>query len=93
MNESPAFQDSKEAIISCVFSFIDRMNDVCDVDTADRIVSEFTTKMNPLIEEYLELKFAPNHARHQLWLEFRSQAEVAENKARRKEMVRSTKKF
>lgn len=39
MTDSQAFQDSKEAIIDCVFAFIDRMNDVCDSDNADCIQS------------------------------------------------------
>lgn len=46
MTDSQAFQDSKEAIIDCVFAFIDRMNDVCDSDNADCIVSEYSQFTN-----------------------------------------------
>jgi len=89
MTDSQAFQDSKEAIIDCVFAFIDRMNDVCDSDNADRIVSEYIAKMNPLIEEYLDLKFAPNHERQQLWLEFRTPEQIAADEAKHKSRLRS----
>lgn len=90
---SEAFQDSKDAIVDCVFKFIDRMNDVCEEDTADRIVSEYIDKMNPLIDEYLDLKFAPNHGRHQLWLEFRSPEELEEDEVKREARRRSSEKF
>jgi len=40
---SEAFQDAKDAIIDGVFKFIDRMNDLCDTDNAERVVSESTT--------------------------------------------------
>lgn len=80
---SQAFEDAKEDIVDCVFKFIDRMNDVCEQDTADRIVEEYIAKMNPLIEEYLDLKFAPNHQRQQLWLEFRSPEEIAADEAKK----------
>ena len=85
---SEAFQDSKDAIIDCVFKYIDRMNDVDDVDTADRILGEFTKAMDPLIDEYIELKFAPNHTRHQLHLEFRSPEEIEAFEREKKKRLR-----
>lgn len=90
---SEVFEDAKEDIVECVFKFIDRMNDVCDSDTADRILNEFTQSINPLIEEYLELKFAPNHKEQQLWLEFRSPEEIAAREAKGRRFARDTERL
>ncbi len=94
MNNSEEFLDAKEAIVDCVFKFIDRMNDVCDQDPADRIVQQFTEKMNPLIEEYIECKFAPHkqHRKFQIPFEFRTSEEIAKAEEERKCMLRSTKR-
>lgn len=89
---SEAFEDAKDDIVAGVFKFIDRMNDVCDSDTADRILNEFTQSINPLIEEYLELKFAPNH-KEQLWLEFRSPEEIAAREAKGRRFARGTERL
>lgn len=87
---SEAFQDAKDAIIDGVFKFIDRMNDLCDTGNAERVVSEFTKHMDPLIEEYLELKFAPamQHQRLQLCLEFRTPEEIEAAEQTRKSRLR-----
>lgn len=78
-----------------MFAFIDRMNDVCDSDNADCIVSEYIAKMNPLIEEYLELKFAPymQHQRLQMHLEFRSPEEIAADEAKREARRRRSDRY
>lgn len=87
---SEAFQDSKEAIVDCVFRFIDRMNDVCEQDPADRILQEFTKAMDPLIDEYLELKFATHiqHARLQQRFEFRTPEQIEADEKLREQMRR-----
>lgn len=89
---SEAFQDSKEAIVDCVFRFIDRMNDVCEQDPADRILQEFTKSMDPLIGEYLELKFAMQHARLQQSFEFRSPDQIEADEKLRDQMRRPRRK-
>ena len=38
------------AVAAVVWKFIDRMNDVCEQDTADRIVSEFVAAVMPAID-------------------------------------------
>lgn len=87
---SEAFQDSKEAIVDCVFRFIDRMNDVCEQDPAARILQEFTKAVDPLIDEYLELKFAPHiqHARLQRCFEFRTPEQIEADEKLREQMRR-----
>jgi hypothetical protein len=89
---SEAFQDSKEAIVDCVFRFIDRMNDVCEQDPADRILQEFTKSMDPLIGEYLELKFAPQHVRLQQSFEFRTPDQIEADEKLRDQMRRPRRK-
>ena len=74
---SQAFQDCKDDIVDGLFKYIDRMNDYCSVDPADRILDQFTRAMHPLIDEYLQLLYASNHP-GQLALEFRSPEEIAE---------------
>lgn len=85
---SQAFEDAKEDIIDCVFKFIDRMNDVCEQDTADRIVNEYIEKMNPLIWEYLEIKQSRETWLRQTSLEFRSPEEIAAWEAERAKRIR-----
>ena len=38
-------------IVTCLFRYIDRMNDVCDEDPADTILSEFVADVMPFINE------------------------------------------
>ena len=38
-------------IVDCLFSYIDRMNDVCDEDPADTILREFVADVMPFINE------------------------------------------
>ena len=41
-------------IVSCLFKYIDRMNDVCpDCDPADKILTEFTEAVSPLMMDYM----------------------------------------
>lgn len=41
-------------IVSCLFKYIDRMNDICpDCDPADRILTEFTEAVRPLMMDYM----------------------------------------
>jgi hypothetical protein len=89
---SQAFQDVKDDMVEVVFTFIDRMNDVCDQDTAEHIVKQYTEAMMPLIEEYIELKFAPHiqHKRLQQILELRTPEEIEAADARRKSGLRTT---
>jgi dephospho-CoA kinase len=89
MADSENVKDNKDAIVDGVFKFIDRMNDVCELDTADRIVHEFIQHMNPLIQEYLELRYGSDYQRQQLWLEFRSLEEIAEQDQKRRARLRS----
>jgi len=86
---SEALQDAKDAIIDGVFKFIDRMNDLCDADNAERVVSEFAKHMDPLIEEYLELEFSPAMQRLQLCFEFRTPEEIQAAEQRCKSRLRS----
>jgi hypothetical protein len=41
------------AIGRVVWRFIDRMNDICEQDTADEILSEFVVAVQPLIDAAL----------------------------------------
>ena len=47
----------QEATAALVIGHIDRMNDVCEQDTADCIVESFTTKFRPILETYFDKKF------------------------------------
>lgn len=88
---SQAFQDVKDDMVEVVFKFIDRMNDVCEQDTAAHIIKQYTEAMQPLIDEYIELKFAPHlqHQRMQQILEFRTPEEIQAVEARRKARLRT----
>jgi hypothetical protein len=48
---------AQAAMVECLYRFIDRMNDVCPEDTADRIVGEFTAAVMPLFDEHLDALF------------------------------------
>jgi hypothetical protein len=45
------------AITELVMRHIDRMNDVCEEDTAERIVNSFVEGFNPCFETYMDAKF------------------------------------
>lgn len=47
----------QNAITELVMRHIDRMNDVCEQDTADNIIESFTTQFDALFEPYLNEKF------------------------------------
>lgn len=42
-------------IVTCLFRYIDRMNDVCDEDPADTILSEFVADVMPLMMRRLAI--------------------------------------
>ena len=42
-------------IVTCLFRYIDRMNDVCDEDPADTILSEFVADVMPLMMSRLAI--------------------------------------
>lgn len=51
---------AEHAIVDCLYQFIDRMNDVCPSDTADRILEQFTQRVQPLLDaNYDALRRAP----------------------------------
>lgn len=41
-------------IVNCLYRFIDRMNDVCPEDPAERILEQFTIAVNPLFEQHIK---------------------------------------
>jgi len=45
------------AMIDLVMSHIDRMNDICEQDTAEQIIESFITKFQPVFDEYLREKW------------------------------------
>lgn len=49
LDSAMATNDAK--IVTCLFRYIDRMNDVCDEDPADTILREFVADVMPLISE------------------------------------------
>lgn len=51
----PELSFAEAAIISCLYRYIDRMNDICPIDPAEKILAEFVEDMNPLIIEHLRL--------------------------------------
>ena len=51
----PELSFAETTIISCLYRYIDRMNDICPIDPAEKILAEFVEDMNPLIIEHLRL--------------------------------------
>ncbi len=49
LDSAMATDDAK--IVTCLFRYIDRMNDVCDEDPADTILREFVADVMPFINE------------------------------------------
>jgi len=49
LDSAMATNDAK--IVTCLFLYIDRMNDVCDEDPADTILREFVADVMPFINE------------------------------------------
>ena len=47
--------ESNERIVSCLFMYIDRMNDLTQSDNADRVLAEFLEEVTPLINEHLRV--------------------------------------
>jgi hypothetical protein len=59
----PAYEtDFQEATTQLVMRHIDRMNDVCAEDPAERIVASFTSQFEPLLNTYTEKKFPGREA-------------------------------
>ena len=51
----PELSFAETTIISCLYRYIDRMNDICPIDPAEKILAEFVEDVNPLIIEHLRL--------------------------------------
>lgn len=51
----PELSFAETTIISCLYRYIDRMNDICPIDPAEKILAEFVEDINPLIIEHLRL--------------------------------------
>lgn len=51
-NKRQRIADAEHAIVLCLYSYIDRMNDHCEVDTAAKILDEFTEAVRPLIDQH-----------------------------------------
>ena len=51
----PELSFAETTIISCLYRYIDRMNDICPIDPVEKILAEFVEDMNPLIIEHLRL--------------------------------------
>lgn len=47
----------QNAVATLVLRHIDRMNDVCDEDTAQAVLRSFTSQLNPLLDSYHLAKF------------------------------------
>ena len=47
--------ESNEKIVSCLFMYIDRMNDLTQSDNADKVLAEFLEEVTPLINEHLRV--------------------------------------
>ena len=45
------------AMVDLVMSHIDRMGDICDIDTAEQIIESFITKFQPVFDEHLREKW------------------------------------
>ena len=43
-----------DGIVATVFSYIDRMNDYCEQDPAEKILDEFTKEIDPILMKYIE---------------------------------------
>lgn len=50
-------QAFQRAVADLVFKHVDRMNDVCPEDSAERILDSFTSQLQPLIDTYFAAKF------------------------------------
>jgi len=50
-------REFEHACKELVMSHIDRMNDVCESDTAERIIQDFTEKFDPIFDTYMSKKF------------------------------------
>jgi hypothetical protein len=54
----PAYEVKfQEAVTELVMRHIDRMNDICEQDPAERIIQSFVSGFDPLFQAYLEAKF------------------------------------
>jgi hypothetical protein len=54
----PAYEAKfQREITELVMRHIDRMEDVCEQDTADRIIESFTRQFHPIFQAYLDEKF------------------------------------
>ena len=72
---SQELDDAKDAMIDGLFRFIDRMNDYCEQDPAERILDQFTAHMAPLFDEYFHVRHG-HPSQVQLPLEFRSPEQI-----------------
>lgn len=51
-NKAQRLAEAERAIVLCLYSYIDRMNDYCEADTAEKILDEFTEAVRPLIDQH-----------------------------------------
>ena len=54
-NKAASTDTINAQIVDCLFRYIDRMNDVCDEDPADTILSEFVADVMPLMMRRLAI--------------------------------------
>lgn len=47
-----AMAEMDEDIINTVYKYIDRMNDICEQDTAEQVLADFLAEMNPIIDAH-----------------------------------------
>jgi len=49
--------DFRKKITDLVMRHIDRMNDICEQDTAEKIIGSFEIQFRPIFDAYMEIKF------------------------------------
>ena len=52
-SRSPGCSTAGDDIISTVFKYIDRKNDHCEQDHAEKILDEFTKEIEPALSQYI----------------------------------------
>ena len=52
-NECPDCASGNQKIVDVLFRYIDRMNDICPQDSADKILGEFVAEVDPVIQEMI----------------------------------------
>lgn len=74
--------DVKKDMIDCVIAHIDCMNDFDTPQEAMRLVNKYVEHMNPLLEEYFEIRQLRQHLPLQQWLQFETEEELEARKRR-----------